>query len=182
MRRRVTRRLISGRTVIAVLCGPALAVATATAAVASPGSTSSAAVGGTKIRSEYRMLFADVEQASFQDGARVIQYPADDSLPNQRFDFMGHADGTYEIVARHSGKCLDVYDASQADGAGVIQWPCNGDGNQRWRLEGVGGGAYQLRVMHSGKCLEASWSGTPGEQLRQYPCNGAVNQHWTLWS
>ncbi|GAA3507512.1 RICIN domain-containing protein [Streptomyces showdoensis] len=95
---------------------------------------------------------------------------------------MRNGDGSYAIVARHSGKCLDVYDASRADGAGLIQWQCDGDTNQRWRLEAVSGGAVQLRAVHSGKCLEATWSGTGGEQVRQYPCNGAVNQRWTLWS
>jgi hypothetical protein len=173
MPRHTSRRLAT-----ALICGVVLASGATSAVAASPGK---AAVGGTKIRSEYRQLWMDVEEASFADGARVIQYPADDSLPNQRFDFARQSDGSYQISPRHSGKCLDVYDASQADGAGLIQWSCNGDANQRWWLDSVGNGAYQLRAAHSGKCLEASWSGTWGDQLRQYPCNGAVNQKWTLW-
>ena len=38
----------------------------------------------------------------------------------------------YSIVARHSGKRLDVSGASQSDGAGAIQWPCHGGYNQQW--------------------------------------------------
>ncbi|MER8046756.1 RICIN domain-containing protein [Streptomyces sp. NPDC094032] len=164
----------------AALVGGLLIASTATTAHAV--ASGAQATGGTKIRSEYRMLWMDVEGASFADGARVIQWGSDDSLPNQRFDFVADSDGTYAIVARHSGKCLDVFDASQADGAGLIQWPCNGDTNQKWRLESVSGGGLQLRAVHSGKCLEASWNGSWGQQVRQYSCNGAVNQRWTLWS
>ena len=33
--------------------------------------------------------------------------------------------GYYQLKARHSGKCLDVYGRSTADGANMIQWTCN---------------------------------------------------------
>ena len=41
---------------------------------------------------------------------------------------------TYIIVARHSGKCLEVAGASVEDGANVVQGNCNGNDNQRWSL------------------------------------------------
>ena len=40
--------------------------------------------------------------------------------------------GFSRIIARHSGKCLDVYAASLEDGASVIQWQCHGGQNQSW--------------------------------------------------
>lgn len=38
----------------------------------------------------------------------------------------------FELVAAHSGKCLDVGGASQADLTPVIQYTCHGLANQRW--------------------------------------------------
>lgn len=37
----------------------------------------------------------------------------------------------YNLVARHSGKCLDMKDASTANGARIIQWPCGTGSNQQ---------------------------------------------------
>jgi hypothetical protein len=39
----------------------------------------------------------------------------------------------YNLVARHSGKCLDVADASTVNGARLIQWPCGTGANQRFQ-------------------------------------------------
>jgi len=42
-------------------------------------------------------------------------------------------DGSYELVAKHSGKCVDVTGASTAGGAVIEQWTCSGSSNQRWK-------------------------------------------------
>lgn len=39
---------------------------------------------------------------------------------------------TYKLVARHSGKALDVSGASTADGGDVVQWSDTGANNQHW--------------------------------------------------
>lgn len=44
----------------------------------------------------------------------------------------------YEMVVRHSGKCLDVNSASTVAGAQVWQWDCNGTHAQQWQLIDVG--------------------------------------------
>jgi len=41
----------------------------------------------------------------------------------------------FEVVARHSGKCLDVSGASADNLAPVIQWDCYRGENQQWRFE-----------------------------------------------
>ena len=38
--------------------------------------------------------------------------------------------GCYNIIAKHSGKCLDVSGASQADFANVFQYALHGGDNQ----------------------------------------------------
>jgi hypothetical protein len=59
----------------------------------------------------------------------------------QQFRFQSAGTGRYRIIARHSGMCLDVLDASQADGANVIQNSClSGAGNQTFELVEVEGG------------------------------------------
>jgi hypothetical protein len=36
------------------------------------------------------------------------------------------------VIARHSGRVLDVEGGSSASGAQIIQWGYHGGGNQRW--------------------------------------------------
>jgi uncharacterized protein (DUF1800 family) len=87
--------------------------------------------------------------------------------------------GSYELVARHSGKCLDVTGASMDDGAPVIQWTCNGGLNQRWKLQPASDGYYNLVASHSGKLLDVAGVSTDdGAQIIQWPANGGQNQQW----
>src|SRR5437764_10831 len=39
---------------------------------------------------------------------------------------------TYKLVAKHSGKCLDVANGSATAGANVQQWSDNGSPAQQW--------------------------------------------------
>ena len=93
------------------------------------------------------------------------------------------ASGTYELIARHSGQCLDVSSASLDDSAAIIQWPCHGGGNQRWRLESAGDGYVTFIATHSGKALDVSGASTANAApLQQYTPNGGANQQWQLQS
>ena len=88
--------------------------------------------------------------------------------------------GYWRVIARHSGKCLDVSSASTDDGAAIIQWQCHGGGNQQWRVEAVTGG-YQLITGHGGKCLDVSGeSANDGGSIIQWSCTGGANQTWLL--
>ncbi|WP_175439315.1 RICIN domain-containing protein [Streptomyces vilmorinianum] len=89
--------------------------------------------------------------------------------------------GWYEVVARHSDKCLDVAWASPADGANVIQWGCSGQGNQQWRLIPQGDGMYQIVARHSRKCLDVEQAGVhSGANVIQWGCWGGTNQLWSF--
>ena len=46
---------------------------------------------------------------------------------------MPQAGGWFNLVAHHSGKCLDVYNADTVDRAPVVQFSCHNGANQRWR-------------------------------------------------
>ena len=87
----------------------------------------------------------------------------------------------YEIVARHSGKCLDVEGESTASGARVIQFSCGGWANQQFHVVSVGGGYYKIVARHSGKVLDVQWgaldNGTP---VWQWDENGTAAQQWAI--
>ena len=88
---------------------------------------------------------------------------------------------TYEIVAKHSGKCLDVEGARPDNGTNVQQWACGGGPNQRWRLVDKGGGYYEIVAVHSGKCLDvARGSLDDGANVIQWQCHGGDNQLWRI--
>ncbi|MFF7521656.1 RICIN domain-containing protein [Streptomyces pseudovenezuelae] len=85
----------------------------------------------------------------------------------------------YDLVARHSGKCLDITDNSAADGAVALQYTCNGGLNQQWRLQDAGAGYVRLVAQHSGKCLDVSGGSTAdGAFVNQYRCTTGTNQQW----
>jgi uncharacterized protein (DUF1501 family) len=91
------------------------------------------------------------------------------------------AGAVYEVVARHSDKCLDVKAVSSEDGARLQQWSCHGGANQQWRVEAVTGEWVRLVAQHSGKCLDVTdWSIENGTQLQQWACGDGENQQWTL--
>ena len=62
--------------------------------------------------------------------------------------------GYFQLVALHSGKCLDVSAASQSDLAPVVQSDCHMVDDEQWRLDQLASGYYQLTAKHSGKVLD----------------------------
>ena len=56
---------------------------------------------------------------------------------NQLWTLEPASNGYVFIVARHSGKVLDVEYASTDDGARVIQYTTHGGANQQWLLRAV---------------------------------------------
>lgn len=86
--------------------------------------------------------------------------------------------GSYNrLVAKHSGRCMDVYGGSRDNGAAIIQWDCHNGDNQAWSLVPVGGDYYKLVAAHSGKCLDVyGASRDNGARLIQSDCHGGDNQ------
>jgi len=88
----------------------------------------------------------DVNGASTTDGASVQQWACLAGATNQQFtlrtvSYAGNEAHDYQLVARHSGKCVDVSGVSTAARAAVHQWTCNPAGqgsplNQTGRLWG----------------------------------------------
>lgn len=74
--------------------------------------------------------------ASTADGAYVNQYHCTTGT-NQQWRFQDLGGGYYNLIARHSGKCLDVANVSTADGARLIQWSCGSGANQQFQRPAV---------------------------------------------
>jgi hypothetical protein len=62
----------------------------------------------------------------------VKQYPCNGAA-HQQWQFQDQGNGHYRLVARHSGKCLDVASAFVDDGARLIQYTCGSATNQQFQ-------------------------------------------------
>jgi len=71
--------------------------------------------------------------SAIADGVPLIQWPYWGGA-NEIFQVNQTTDGYYAISPVHSGKCLDITNASTSDGARVIQYSCWGGDNQKWSL------------------------------------------------
>ena len=89
--------------------------------------------------------------------------------------------GTYRLLARHSGKALDVSGSGTASGTRVQQWSPNGSPAQQWQIEAVGGGYYRLTAQCSGKALDVRGNtNNNGEVVHQWDYFGQANQQWAI--
>lgn len=88
----------------------------------------------------------------------------------------------YQLIARHSEKCLDVSNGSTANSVPLVQWECGNPAtsqNQVFKLVPQGNGYYQIVARHSNRCVDVYGASTADSaQVDQYDCIGAANQIW----
>jgi hypothetical protein len=85
----------------------------------------------------------------------------------------------YLLIAKHSGKCLDMRNANLADGERVMQYTCHNGDNQKFNFQSAGSGYYSIHVGHSQKCIDQFGAvSTPGGAVGQYQCHSGQNQQW----
>jgi len=93
------------------------------------------------------------------------------------------ANGTYKLIARHSGKALDAFGANTTNGTQIIQWTYNGGNNQRWTVTDRGNGQYSIIGVQSGKCIDVSnWGTANGTKVQLWDYLGGTNQKFTFTS
>jgi len=86
-----------------------------------------------------------------------------------------------QIVARHSGKCLDVRGISVERGAAVQQWGCWNGPNQQWQLMPAGDGSFFVTSVNSGMVLDVYGAFTNnGDKIQQWSFLNGANQKWRL--
>ena len=109
---------------------------------------------------------------------------------HQQFRLVPQGDGQYQLIARHSGKCIEV-PASSADGVQLQQRTCDGTTGQSFRLAAVSGKGgvvgiepgvvYALVNKAGGKCVEIGAAGVAnGTPIQQSTCRSDATQHWQL--
>lgn len=87
----------------------------------------------------------------------------------------------YQLVAAHSGKAIDIEQASTQPGARAIQWTSHSGQNQQFQFVSSGGGFYRIVARHSGLVLDA-WNSNPnnGAEIRQGTDLNGTNQQWSV--
>jgi Ricin-type beta-trefoil lectin domain-like len=89
----------------------------------------------------------------------------------------------YQLVAKHSGKCLDVYSNEKGNGAQLHQWDCLNPSQYLSQVYTLvpQGSRFQLVARHSNRCVDVTnGSQLDGARLQQWHCLGAgqTNQIW----
>lgn len=85
----------------------------------------------------------------------------------------------YKIVAKHSGKAIQVVGGSTATGAGIEQKTYADEAYQIWKFTSVGNGYYTITVQHSKKVL-TNYETSNGSILCQADYTGSAAQQWKL--
>ncbi len=125
--------------------------------------------------------------SSLLNGAPVIQWDCN-GADNQQWKFTPVVTPIantiyYKIVARHSGKVMDVFGGifSISDHSDVQQRDFNGLDNQLWYVGDLGNGYYQIMAKHSQRGLDVRGALTRnGAQVQQYSFLWGLNQQWSL--
>ncbi|WP_185949826.1 RICIN domain-containing protein [Microbispora sp. KK1-11] len=120
-----------------------------------------------------------IEVPDTADGAVAVQSACDATAADQRFTFRPTTGGFYELVAKHTGKCIEVQGQSLTLRALVQQSDCSPPAaNQQVRLEPTDNGYYRIVFRHSVQCLTLNTSG----QMQQFDCKtpALTSQQWKV--
>jgi glucuronoarabinoxylan endo-1,4-beta-xylanase len=89
----------------------------------------------------------------------------------------GLANGTYKLIARHSGKAMDANGAATTNGTQIIQWTYHSGANEQWTVTSLGGGLYKIIGVQSGKSIDISnWGTANGTKVQLWDYLAGTNQ------
>ncbi len=132
-------------------------------------------------RSAYSSLISDaygkcvdIDGASWSNGAAALQYPCS-GADNQQYTLVAQPGG-FQIVTRHSAKCLAPAAGMLLAQTAIVQDVCAVVAAQLWTPQRLLNG-WQLRLGASGLCLSAAPAATDLQPLRLAGCgNGAAQR------
>jgi hypothetical protein len=88
----------------------------------------------------------------------------------------------YNIVAKHSGLCLEVARGARDQGTEIVQAACDGSAQQRFKLW-IQDKGVMIAADHTGMCFDVEGSNKENQAaLKQWPCGAAANQTFSLQS
>lgn len=113
------------------------------------------------------ILPQDYTGAPAQQWTMVPETPITGPVPN----------GTYRIVARHSGKALAASGAQTGNGTTIVQSTSTGANNQLWTVTALGGGKYSIVGVQSGRSIDVkNWGTANGTEMLLWDYAGGTNQ------
>lgn len=124
-----------------------------------------------------------IENGSFRDNASALQSKCTDGLTHQQFELTPTGSATFDVQAKHSGKCLYYRDEAGSD---VEQTSCYDIPYTTfpWKivLVEVADELYELRTAsHPNYCLDIrNASREDGAKAQVWYCNGTNAQRWRL--
>lgn len=149
--------------------------------------------GVYKIQNSYSDLYADVDNNSTENEAKVVQYSNEGNEHSQfwQVDEVSAGSGVYIIRNYRSGKVMDIVNGNTESGSAVQQYDYN-DGClwQQFIIREENGYCY-LIARHCGKVIEmpppdsnpeAEGSNALGEWLKIADKDGGSNQQWKILS
>ncbi|SEQ25336.1 RICIN domain-containing protein [Streptomyces radiopugnans] len=126
-------------------------------------------------RSRLRGLYA-AASAALLAAVSLVALPAQDADAAE-IDTSAY----YQLVSRHSGKAIDVFERSTDNGASVVQWTPGTGANQQFRFVPSGDGWYRIAARHSGKVLDVEARSTAdGANVVQWTDNDSANQQFRV--
>lgn len=114
----------------------AAAATIASLSCASGAQTQFSGPGVYVIRSVNSRNVLDVDNSWWRgdvEGMPLIQWGRHDGL-NQQFRVVAAGNYTYNIIALHSGQCLEIPDLPRSEGIVIEQRPCSGLANQQFQI------------------------------------------------
>lgn len=123
----------------------------------------------------------EVPGSSWSSGTGIAIYGKNTAKSSQRFEIISAGDGSYYIVAEHSGKALEVKGSSSASGVVIQQNTLNRNSQaQKWYFQNAGNGQYYI-VSALGTYMDVQSALTnDGNPVWAYAFNGSVAQKWKL--
>jgi len=168
------RRLALVAAATALVAAGAITTVGVTTASAATVSTS----GDYAFVSRHSGKAMDLYNWATADNAPIVQFARND-LAVQRWRFVDAGSGYYKVRSVHSGKVLQVPDAT--DGARLVQATDNGNTRQHFRLVDSDSGYVRFVNRHSNKALDVwEWSTADGGPIAQFTDLNGFNQQWQL--
>lgn len=114
----------------------------------------------------------DVSSASKVDGGN-LQLWERDNVNQQKFNLVYNGDGTYTIIAVHSGKVLDVANGGIVNKTNVQQYTNNGTDSQKWIIKDLENDIYNIISKKDSMYLDFDDGSTAnGTNVKIYEPNG----------
>ncbi|MBB5122728.1 RICIN domain-containing protein [Streptomyces eurocidicus] len=167
------------RAVLALGVSVAVLVGGATIAQADQVTSGSATDGPSfvRLRPEFSGMCLTIDGGSMRDMAYAVQAACEDGLDNQLFELIPTGSATFDIRAKHSGRCIGNF------GGPVAQTWCPRSDHWRVIMVEVINGLYEIRLTDSpDSCMTAPDAIT---NLAAYVkrCGSDVkNQRWRVES